>query len=198
MKTRVLVFGATLSALAATSAMAQERYGHSHGGHYAHRDDDRYDDDFGAYMGVSAGSLIYKERELDTLSPTILEFRIGQQFSPFVAIEGRIGTGINNDERDGYKLNVQAVYGGYVKGIVPLSPWFSGYGLAGVGGVQLHRNYPDFNSSDAGLSFGFGAEFKLGGGASLNAEWLRLTTGTNDRIFDYTADQLTFGVNWHF
>ena len=189
MKKLVFVIGISLTAMVATSAMAAGRY----------RARDRYaDEDFGFYMGASAGSLMYKEDGVPTLSPTIVQFRIGQQFSPFVAIEGRIGTGISNDESHGAKLNAEAMYGGYIKGIIPVAPEFSIYGLAGVGGAQLHRNYPDFHSSDASLSFGVGGEFNLGGGASLNAEWVRLTSGTNDGIYDYTADQLTFGVNWRF
>lgn len=190
MKNFVVFAGMSVIALVATSASAAGRY----------RYHDRYDSDSdsGFYFGASAGSLLYKEEGLDTIAPTILEFRVGQQFSPFIAIEGRIGTGINNDEWRGYRVNAEAVYAGYVKGMIPVGPMFSVYGLAGVGGVQLHRNYPDFHSNDAGLSFGAGGEFRLGGGASLNAEWVRLTRGTNQRVFDYTADQLTFGVNWRF
>jgi hypothetical protein len=127
---------------------------------------------------------------------------IGQQFNPFLAVEGRFGTGINGDETwlygDRYHVNANFLYAGYVKGIMPLSPWFSAYGLAGIGGAELHRNYPDSSSNDAGLSFGVGAQFTLGGGASLNLEWARLTSGTNDQVYDYTADQLTFGVNWRW
>ncbi len=181
-----------------STAIAQEhRHGDRYGGHYGqHYDRESYE--YGLYAGVSAGSLFYDEEQLDTLAPTIVMLRLGQRFSPNVAIEGRIGTSIRGDESDGFRVNAEALYGGYIKGIVPVSPVFSVYGLAGVAGVQMHRNYPDFNSNEAGLSFGIGIEFDLGGGASVNGEWVRLTTGTNDRDFDYTADQLTFGVNWRW
>jgi hypothetical protein len=78
---------------------------------------------------------------------------------------------------------------------LPFSPFVSGYALAGLGGAQWSRNYPDFNSTDVGFSFGLGAEFNLPNSpASLTAEWVRLVSG-NNAGFDYTANQLTFGVN---
>ncbi len=196
MKKFFLFAGMSVIALVATSASAADRY--SYWNRDRHDVRNGADSDYGLYMGASAGSLIYQEEGLSSVSPTILQFRVGEQFSPFIAIEGRIGVGINGDESNGYRVNAEAVYGGYVKGIMPFSPMFSLYGLAGVGGVQLHRNYADSHSNDAGLSFGAGVEAQLGGGASLNAEWVRVTSGTNDQIYDYTADQLTFGVNWRF
>ena len=194
MKKVASIVGLGLAVLFTSSAMAAGPYGYPD--RYSHADD--Y---FGFYMGASAGSLIYKEQGLDTITPTILQFHFGQQFSPFIAIEGRIGFGINDDNDHGFAVNAEAVYGGYVKGILPIGPAFSLYGLGGVAGTQIHRNYPDFHSSDAGLSYGAGMEAHLGGGASLNAEWVRLTKGTNNNVynlFDYTVDQLMFGVNWRF
>jgi hypothetical protein len=149
----------------------------------------------GLYLGASAGEVFYNEEGLGTMSPTIVLFRVGEQFSPYLAIEGRIGTNVRGDWSRGFHVDTQALYAGYAKGILPFSPWLSGYAIAGIAGVQFHRNYPDFNSNDTGLSFGVGTEFYLGGGASLNLEWARLTSGTNAG-YDYTADQLTFGVNW--
>jgi hypothetical protein len=155
------------------------------------------DNDDGFYFGLSVGELIYKEEGLNTINPTVALFRFGKQFNPFVAIEGRIGTGVSDDESDGFRVDTRAIYGGYLKGMLPLAPTFSIYGLAGVSGVDLERNYYKHRSSDSGLSFGAGADWELGGGAALNLEWMRLIDSENDG-YDYTADQLTFGVNWRF
>ena len=175
----VLVSGALFS----TAAMAAGPYGY--GSDYS-----------GTYFGASAGEVLYNESGLSQMAPTILLVRIGQQFSPYIAAEGRIGTSVSGGYAYGYHINAQALYGVYAKGMLPLSPWFSGYAIAGLGGAQWHRNYPDHDSNDADVSFGIGGEFYLGGGASLDLEWARLTSGTNVG-YDYTADQLTFGVNWH-
>jgi hypothetical protein len=190
MKKFAAFVGVSVLASAATTASAADPYGYHDRG---------YDDSgYGFYLGASVGSILYKEDQLDTIRPTVLEFRIGQQFNPFIAIEGRFGGSIGTGDWHNYRVDAEWIWGGYVKGILPTGPIFSLYGLAGVDGVQWHRNYPDFHSNDAGLSFGAGGEFNLGGGASLNLEWLRLAHATNDTFFDYTADQVTFGVIWKF
>jgi len=151
----------------------------------------------GLYLGASAGEVLYDEQGLGQMSPTIALFRIGQQFNPYLAIEGRIGTSVSGGDSFGYRVNSQALYAGYLKGMLPLSPWISGYAIAGLSGEQWHRNYERFNSNDVGISYGLGAELAVGGNASLNVEWARLANSDNIG-YSYSADQLTFGVNWHF
>ena len=183
-----LGLGIGLMALGSTAALAQQPY---------------YDNDYGLYLGASAGELMYNEQGLPQMNPTIGEFRVGQQFSQYLAIEGRIGTSVSGGRTyaygQGYHVNAQAIYGAYVKGMLPFNPWISGYAIAGLGGAQWHRDYPSYNSNDVGLSFGVGAEFHLGGNASFDVEWARLTNGTNPSDgynYSYSANQLTFGVNW--
>ncbi|HEX4024932.1 MAG TPA: outer membrane beta-barrel protein [Steroidobacteraceae bacterium] len=186
MKKTLALIGAGIGALVATAAMAAD-YGYGGAGYS------------GPYLGVSAGQLYYNEQGLAQMSPTILMFRGGEQFSPYLAAEGRIGTNVSGGSAFGYHINAQAIYAGYVKGILPFSPLISGYVLAGLGGAQWHRNYPDYNSNDIGLSFGVGAEFNLSSAASVDVEWARLTSGSNDHDrYGYSANQLTFGVNWRF
>jgi len=180
---------AALGLLASASALASGRHD------YRRYDDDTYD---GFYLGVSAGQLIYKEEGLNTIHPTVALFRFGKEFSPYIALEGRIGTGLSDDDADGFRVDTRAIYGGYLKGMLPLAPTFSLYGLAGVSGLDLERNYYKQRTSESGLSFGAGADWELGGGAALNLEWIRLISDGNNAGYDYTADQLTFGVNWKF
>ncbi|MBS0394073.1 MAG: porin family protein [Proteobacteria bacterium] len=151
----------------------------------------------GLYIGGSIGELIYREDGLDTMSPTIIEGRIGQEFNPYFAIEGRLGTGISRDESGGNSTSVQLMYGAYAKGILPVSPMFSVYGIAGVAGTQLHHNYPDFSTTDTGLSFGVGGELRINRAASATLEWARLHDGSNAGYY-YTADHFVIGVNWRF
>lgn len=185
MSIKSTAIGLGIGVLGCTAAMAAGPYGYGYGSEYS-----------GLYLGVSAGEVLYNEQGLSQMAPTILLLRVGQQFSPYLAIEGRLGTSVNGGYAYGYHVNAQALYAGYVKGMWPVNPWFAPYAILGLGGAQWHRNYPDFNSNDIGISFGFGGELNLGGGASLNLEWARLTNGNNIG-YDYTADQLTFGVNWH-
>jgi hypothetical protein len=185
MSIKSTAIGLGIGLLVSTGAMAAGRYGYGNGSEYS-----------GLYVGASAGEVLYNEEGLNQMAPTILLLHIGQQFSPFVAIEGRLGTSVNGGSADGYHINGQLLYGGYIKGMLPLNPWFSPYAIVGLGGAQWHRNYPDYNTNDVAVSYGVGGDFNLGGGASLNLEWARLTTGNNVG-YDYNADQLTFGINWH-
>ena len=185
---RSVWMGAALLSLVSSAAMAADYYGPGPG----------YGPSYGGfYFGASAGDVFYNEDGIPQLNPTVAIFRVGQQFNPYLAIEGRIGTTISSGRSDGYYANLNALYAGYLKGMLPVTPWFSPYALAGVGGADIHRNYPDFHSNDAGLSFGGGLEFNLGGGASVNVEWARLINNGDNLGYNFTADQLTFGVNWH-
>lgn len=185
MKKQLMVIAAAVGGLASASAFAQG-YGYGQPNDYVH-----------PYIGVGFGELIYSEDGLSTITPTIGYFKIGEQFNPYLAVEARVGTGVGSSQSNGYAVNVNALYSGYIKGIFPLAPNFAVYGLAGLSGADLHRNYPDYDSTDGTFSLGVGAEFKLGGGASLDAEFARAASGTNAG-YNYTADQLTVGVNWRF
>ena len=176
-----------LIGLGSMAAMAASGYGYGGGADY-------YSSGF--YIGASAGEIYYKEQGLATIVPSVAFLQIGQQFNPYLAIEGRLGGGIAGDQFQYFHVDVPLVYGGYVKGMLPVSPWFSLYAIAGVSGLQLHRNYPDFNSNDVSLSGGLGGEVTFYGGVSLHAEWARLDNGTNDG-YGYTADQFSVGVSWH-
>lgn len=190
-----LWFGIAACTLLSSGALAQ---GYGYGGGSGYRDSPAYGYGYnGFYLGASAGAAFYNEDGIPQLTPTIAMFRVGQQFNPYLAIEGRIGTSISAGESQGDRVNLDAIYGGYVKGMLPINRWVSPYVIAGIGGAQIHRNYFDFNSNDAGLSFGVGGDFHLGGGASLNVEWVRLISNADNIGYNFNTDLLTFGVNWH-
>ncbi len=182
MKIKHACIGLAVFSLGSTAAMAAQPGYPASGG-------------YGLYFGASAGELYYDEQGLAQMNPTVAEFRVGQQFNPYLAIEGRIGTNVSGGGAYGYHINSNAIYGAYIKGIYPFSPWVSAYGIAGLGGADWHRNYYQYNSNDIAISFGIGAEFNLGGNASLDLEYARLTSGDNAG-YGYTADTLMFGVNW--
>lgn len=186
-KTWVCMSLAVMAAAGSTAALAQPSYGYSGAA----------GSDFGPYIGVSAGEILYNEQDLPQMSPTIALFHLGQQFNPYLGIEGRLGTNVSGGRADGYHIDSQVIYAGYIRGTLPINPLFSAYGILGLGGAQWHRNYPDNNSNDVAVSFGVGAQLNVGGNAALTLEWARLTDG-NNAGYGYTADQLTFGVNWRF
>ncbi len=184
-KTLVCMTLAVVAAAGSTAAMAQPGYGYGGPSSF----------NYGPYFGASAGELMYNEQGLAQMNPTIALFHVGQQFNPYLGIEGRIGTNVSGGSAYGYHVDAQVIYAGYIKGTVPINPWVSAYGILGLGGVQWHRNYDADSSNDVAVSFGVGAQVNVGGNAALTLEWARLTSGNNVG-YGYTANQLTFGVNW--
>lgn len=177
----------TGAVLGATAAPAQGRY-----------DDERRNVDYGGpYVGLNIGQINYKEDGLRAITPTGGYLRIGQQFSPNLAIEGRIGGGFSGDSSDGYAVKVDSLYAGYIKGSLPLGQGFSVYGLGGVGGMHLRRNFGDGDVAESGFSYGLGADFALGNGTALNVEWTRLLSGTNFG-YDFNTDIASIGVTFRF
>jgi len=169
-------------------------------GYYDHSGrGDRYRDDYdvGPYVGLSIGQLRYNEDGLDTITPAAVTATLGARLSPNLAIEGRIGGGLGRTDTNSYGVEVRSLYAGYIKGILPLSPVFSIYGLGGVAGVNLKRDFGDVESHDSEFSYGIGMDFNLPRGAALNVEFTRLVTG-NNQGYDYNVDMGSVGVAWRF
>ena len=186
MKKTLIAATLALAGVSTTAALAAGPYG------------DRYYSgvDNSPYFGVSGGFLSYDEEGLDPITPPVIFARIGVPLVPNLAIEGRIGTGINSAETHGYAVNVQTFGGGYLKGSLPLSPVFSLYGVAGVGTIDLRRNFGE-DTTDTGFSFGIGGDVALQSNVSLNFEWTRYPSGT-DVGYDYNNNMFSAGLNWHF
>lgn len=185
---------ALICALAAGTAAAHERGWHDDYGHAR-----SYGQDFGtgAYAGLSLGQLRYSEAGLDTITPTTGTFVLGAPLSPSLALEGRVGVGLGRAETNTYGVEVNSLYGGYLKGSLPLSPGFSLYGLGGVASVDLKRDFGLVDAHDTGFSYGLGMDFDLAGNSRINFEWTRLASG-NNLGYDYHVDQASIGMNWRF
>jgi opacity protein-like surface antigen len=151
----------------------------------------------GAYVGVSVGELRYSEEGLDAITPTTAMLTIGAPLNANLSLEGRIGSGLGRADTNGFGVEVGALYAGYLKGSLPLSPGFSLYGLGGLAGVDLKRDFGVGETHDTGFSYGLGMDFDLYGGTRLNLEWTRLASG-DDLGFGYNADQASIGVAWRF
>jgi len=181
--------------LAALPLLALAAPAQAAGGRYDTR---TYEYDPSAYIGFSFGQFNYKESGLGNITPNVGLFRFGATFTQNIAIEGRVGGGLFTADNNGYGLRVPNLYAGYLKGLVPVNPAFSLYGLAGFASAQLERDYgPIYTRRDSSASFGAGAEFNLRHGTVLNAEWVRLLAGNNGP-YGYTADLATIGFAWHF
>lgn len=153
----------------------------------------------GLYAGVALTQVSYKEEGFATAKPISMSGRFGNQFSPNVALEGRLGIGVSDDEVDAAGIPVAVEVDYYFsilgKGILPLSSVASLYGLLGFtsGKVTASAFGNSFSASDSDISYGIGGEFNVSRTAAVNLEWARLWSGDG-----YKVEGLSLGVNFRF
>ena len=181
-----------MCALAAASASAHDGSWRDESGR-----DHRQNFSSSPYIGFIIGQLRYNEEGLDTITPSTALFVVGASLSPNLGFEGRVGRGLNRAETNTYGVEVQSLYGGYLKGSLPLSPGFSLYGLGGVASVDFKRDFGLVDAHDAGFSYGLGMDFDLAGNSKINVEWTRLASG-NNLGYNYHVDQASIGMAWRF
>jgi opacity protein-like surface antigen len=143
------------------------------------------------YVGASIGLLRYSQSDLPTLSPSLIMFRAGVPLSQYFAIEGRVGTGLSNDQSGGAAVGIGTYWGLYARGALALTQRVSVYGVAGLAAVTLNRNFGAPNPTDTGLSAGLGADFQLTPKLALDAEWTYLPSPAQG-----DSNLLSFGVNY--
>ena len=154
-----------------------------------------------AYIGGSIGNFSYRTGDQEKLSPKIGLVRVGVQLNPYLAIEGRYGAGLSTEFTtllEGYDLQIDSLYGAYLKGNIPLSSSASLYGLAGYSALSLRRNFRVFSNervTDDGASFAGGLDVNLRRNLRLNVEWGRFIR-VNRPIDSYEADILSIGLVW--
>jgi hypothetical protein len=154
-----------------------------------------------AYIGGSIGNFSYRTGDQEKLSPKIGLVRVGVQLNPYLAIEGRYGVGLSTEFTtllEGYDLQIDSLYGAYLKGNIPLSSSASLYGLAGYSAIDLRRNFKLSSNervTDDGASFAGGLDVNLRGNLRLNVEWGRFIR-VNRLNDSYQADILSIGLVW--
>jgi hypothetical protein len=149
------------------------------------------------YAGVNFSSISYEESSRGTANLTAIGIKLGREFNPNFAVEGRFGTGLSDDNLGSGVNDVSVEYylGAYAKGILPLSPRIGLYGLAGVTYGKLSASGASLrlSSADADFSYGFGMDFGIGATTALNVEWMRMFEGSG-----YNLDAVSIGLNFKF
>ena len=150
------------------------------------------------YFGVSLSQASYEESGRGTAKPVVIGLSLGKVVNENFALEGRFGTGLTDDSVGGggpQDVGVDFFLGGYAKGILPLTPRFRLYGIAGVtyGDLSAGSGSLRFSDSDADFSYGVGLDYAIGATTSITAEWARLFNSS-----DYKLDALSVGLNFRF
>ena len=136
-----------------------------------------------SYFGGTFTQLTYDEDFVaDDAEPTALIGRLGHFMADNIALEGRLGTGLNEDTvrvPDGtggsvpVDVELDSLFGFYLVGHLPLGHAGSLYGLAGYTSAKAKASVDGytFTESDSGLSWGIGGEFYATPTLAINAEY---------------------------
>lgn len=140
--------------------------------------------------------------------------KIGYEFNKYIAIEGRVGHGLNSADFDaGGESEMKENYGLYLKPQLPVSDSLSIFGLAGYAKAKVEST----GTSNIGLtgvvneaspSFGLGLEYDVSESWSVLVEAVRLLhsvegtfvngSGATVSENDLNLDTFGFGVNYKF
>lgn len=125
----------------------------------------------------------------------VLSARGGYQINDYVAVEGRLGTGVQDDKVYGVKVELQDTYGVYAKLGVPTEIGLYPYALLGVTHVKVKASVPGYSASDSDsdVSYGVGVDYWFNRSVSAGLEYANYYDKNSDKITG-----LTLGVNYKF
>lgn len=153
-----------------------------------------------SYFGVNLQGLRYSEDPEFNAHETGLGFRLGREFGNYLAVEGHVGIGLDNDTSMGVEVGVDYLAGVYLRGNMFLwDPRARVYGLVGVtyGKVtSLAFGLSDTNT-DTEMGYGIGFEFYGDSRNAINLEFMRYMDGEEDGD-DYELDAFNLGYTHRF
>ena len=140
------------------------------------------------YIGGNLVWADYSASGFGSATPTALAGRFGREFTRNLAVEGRLGLGIDDDEG----VDLDHLFGVYGRAILPLADIFSIYGMLGftAGKVSAPGRGSD---SDTDISYGFGADLAVGRNLAVNFEWAKLFEGSG-----YDVEATSVGIVYRY
>lgn len=125
----------------------------------------------------------------------VLFLRGGYQINKYLAVEARLGEGIQDDKIQGVKLEAEEMYGAYAKVGLPTDIGLYPYALLGMTHAKVKASVPGFSdtTSDSDISYGIGADYWFDKQLSAGLEYANFYDKNGD-----TISGLTLGVNYKF
>jgi len=142
------------------------------------------------YVGLDVHGWRFNPDRGSSWSDIGIRGRAGYQFLDQIAAEVHLATG-GSDRANGVRLEMDLLAGVFLRGDIPLSRYFSLYGLLGVS--YLDYTVARSSEDETSISFGLGADYQLTGNTYLSADYIRYV---NDSDFDY--DAFNVGARWRF
>ena len=158
------------------------------------------------YFGLQYGYGNYDEDSIsETYEPTLFIGRFGHFLTPNFAIEGRLGTGLDDDthslpefgDRDA-TLEIDSMFGLFGTAHLNLTESSSIYGVLGVSRIEGTASLPDFSGlesteNNSSVSYGIGADIGIGSSWVLNIEYIRYLD-----LDDFDFDVGSVGASFNF
>jgi opacity protein-like surface antigen len=141
------------------------------------------------YGGVGVAEVEFKPDRGPSFKPTAISGFVGKEINPNLAAELRLSAGIGSDSN----VEVDHVFGAYVRGILPLARDFSLYGLLGVSRAKVNFTGGGGSVTDTGLSYGIGGDINIGKSVAVGVEWASLV-----RPSGYELNALTLLARFKF
>lgn len=155
-----------------------------------------------SYAGLQYAHFMYEDDFGFETEPGAVVGRIGHFLNEFVAIELRAGFGVSDGDIEwdgsdtGADSEIDALYGIYFAGHIPISDRFSVYGLLGYTGGEFTLKYEPYGSeseNDSDISFGAGVEVGFTPAVSGTVEYVSYFSES-----DYDIEALSVGLNYHY
>jgi opacity protein-like surface antigen len=152
--------------------------------------------DPGFYAGAGYTFATLENNDFDSDTDLgVLFVRGGYQFNQYVAVEARLGEGVQDDKIQGLKLEIDNMYGAYAKVGLPTEIGLYPYVLLGMTHAEVKASARGFSdtTSDSDVSYGIGADYWFNKQLSAGLEYANLydTDGV-------TVSGFTLGVNYKF
>ena len=117
--------------------------------------------------------------------------RVGIDIIDYFGVEGRVGTGVMDDDIDGVNVELNHYIAGFAKIQTPDMNGFRVHGLAGIARVELEASAGGLTGTahDTDFAYGAGLSYAINQNIRLNLEYLSLNED---------ADTANLGVTYHF
>ncbi len=133
----------------------------------------------GFYVGGGYSEVTYSENSFPDADLGALFVRGGYQLNQNVALEARLGTGVQDDSIHVYGINVDVemedFYGFYAKAGLPTQVGFYPYVMLGATHAKVKAKAGGYSASDdsSDLSYGLGVDYWFDPAISAGLEWAK-------------------------
>ena len=144
------------------------------------------------YVGINYQMYTLSASGQDDLQPQGIALKIGGSLNQYFQVEGRIGTGTQDDNISGAAIMITNTQGFYLKGGMDVMNMVYPYVIAGFTKYDIKQYGDQLADTESGSSYGVGADFHYKR-IQVGVEWMKL-----DDNSQYDLDQVSVSAAWRF